>query len=152
MELNVSDQGIIAFKLQDGRVLNIPNFNGDQKILPNHHRFHSYDVDSVVGFRSFDAWNKEFGEHVGRPFDMGPTNLDSTFMALRHVPAPENLFSVSHIQGAAVNTGDTTTVPPGRGNAVAVTRQREEQTGQDPHSHPGPQSPMACNAERQPIA
>lgn len=110
MPITVSENGIVTVNLQDGRSFQLPDNVTSLGLSPSHDRFHSYYADSVVGFDSYEAWNNEFGAHVGRPFNLEPTTQDSVFMALRHAPAPENVLSATKFEGAAVNTGDTTSV------------------------------------------
>lgn len=110
MPINVNDDGVATVTLANGRELVLPEIVTALAMDAGDPRFHNYDVDSFVGFRSLEDWDRHYGPHVGRPFNMGPTTRDEVFMALRHVPAPENLVDPSHIEGAAVKTGDVTKV------------------------------------------
>lgn len=111
MPIEVSDDGVVTVVLANGQSLVLPEVVTALKLDPRDEAtFHRYDSDSVVGFRSQEDWNSAYGAHVGRPFNMGPTTYENVYKALRHVPAPENLVSATHIEGKAVSTGDVTKV------------------------------------------
>jgi len=111
MPIEVSSDGIVTVVLANGETLVLPEVVTALKLDPHDEAtFHQYDSDSVVGFRSQEDWNRAYGAHVGRPFNMGPTTYENIYKALRHVPAPENLVSATHIEGQAVSTGDVTKV------------------------------------------
>ncbi|MCK7613598.1 hypothetical protein [Roseibium sediminicola] len=107
MPIEISDDGVVTVVLANGEILVLPEVVTALKLdLHDEATFHQYDSDSVVGFLSQEDWNNRYGAHVGRPFNMGPMTYENVYKALRHVPAPENLVSATHIGGKAVSTGD----------------------------------------------
>ena len=138
MDISVSEKNEITLNPNSSLPLKLPVTVQDLGIDPNSDSFHNYPRDgqrpirSEIGFKSDDDWNRKYGNHVGRPFNMGPTTRENAFMALRHAPAPETLFNVGRSVGAAVKTGDVSNVPglgsvmhlvyPEHGVIVNVTR------------------------------